>query len=107
MGKLTPTADVDSADVAEEGTLNAAGVGDWVALRGEANLVLSGNFVGEVILEASFDGGQTAHPCTANGSVVVFTAPAHELIFQPERGVLIRVRLRARTSGTLTWRLSR
>lgn len=109
MGKLTPAAQ-DLADAKSEQALTAA-VGaasytPWLAFVGTANLAISGNGVGSVILERSFDGGTTAIPATNLGAAVTFTGPASETILNREAGVLHRLRCTAFTSGSFLARLS-
>lgn len=106
MGKLNPTSADLAASVAE-GTLSAVGSGDPARVITRTNLTLSGDFVGTVRLERSFDGGQTWTAITAAGQVIEFTNPISEELDELEAGVLYRVRLVTLTSGTLTWRFSR
>jgi len=107
MGKLAAN-QADRADRVEDGVLNAAGVTPWMNFgKGLINLTLWGNFVGEVVLERSFDGGVTPITCTALGSEVVFTRPATEVLDEPEAGVRLRINFRARNSGSVSWRLSK
>lgn len=74
--------------------------------RGAFNMSLWGTFVGTVIPERSFDGGDTFLPLTALGSSISFTAPCTEIFEEPEAGVLYRLRCSAYTSGTINYRLS-
>jgi hypothetical protein len=70
------------------------------------NMSLWGTFVGTVILERSFDGGETFLPLTALGTSITFTAPCTEVFEEPEPSVLYRLRCSAYTSGPINYRLS-
>jgi hypothetical protein len=106
MGKPNPQAQ-DMANAVSEALLDVAGaVTPWLAFTGTCNLAISGTFVAEIVLERSFDGGETAIGATNLGVLVVFTGPASELILNRESGVLHRLRMRARTSGAALCRLS-
>ena len=106
MGKLI----VDGQEMASlltEATLDAADEATAsLAFLGDANLTISGTFVGEIVLEKSFDGGAVWVPATNLGVVVVFSVPASEPVRNREGGVLHRLRMRARTSGAALCRLS-
>lgn len=79
---------------------------DWFRAEGDFGYSISGTFVATAILEHSFDGGTTAVPCTKGGVPVTFTQPCSEIGYQAERGLLIRWKLTAYTSGTVKARLS-
>ncbi len=97
----------DSASLFVEATLDAADEAtEALAFLGAANLAISGTFVGEIVLEKSFDGGVVWIPATNLGVVVVFTVPATEMVLNRETGVFHRLRMRARTSGAALCRLS-
>lgn len=106
MGKFTP-AEQDQANAKVEADLAVAdAVTDWLAFLGDCNFALSGVFVGTVVIERSFDGGTTAIPLGDLNTVIAFTAPIAITLRNREPGVLHRVRLAARTSGTAKARLS-
>lgn len=106
MGKRTPD-EQDLADRLVEATLDAAGeFTGWLEFTGSANLHITGNLAGTIVLDRSFDGGATAVPMTNLGLAVQFTGPASEMIFCREAGVLHRLRCTARTSGAAQARLS-
>lgn len=107
MGKLAGVGQADRADLIASGTRNAVGPTPWFNFKGLMNLTLGGDFVGEVVLERSFDGGTTAIVCTALGAEVVFKKPCTEVLEEVESGVLYRINFRARTSGSVNWRFSR
>lgn len=90
-----------------EGSLTAAGNGDWFSFSGKANLFITGAFVATSHLESSFDGGVTAVPVTlTDGTLRTFTQPDRILIEEVERGMLYRVVCTSRTSGTVGYRFS-
>jgi hypothetical protein len=72
------------------------------------NVSVYGTFVGTVVLERSFDSGANYIPvyryCT--GTAVSYTAPASEVLPEPEGDVIYRLRCSAYTSGTANYRLS-
>jgi hypothetical protein len=72
------------------------------------NIAIFGTFVGTVVLEKSYDNGTTYIPVNRmnTGTPISFTAPATEVCFEPEDGVLTRFRCSAFTSGTISYRLS-
>jgi hypothetical protein len=74
----------------------------------QVNISLWGVFVGTVVLERTFDAGTNWIPvlryCT--GTAVSYTAPASEVLPEPEGDVQWRLRCSAYTSGTANYRLS-
>jgi hypothetical protein len=90
-------------------TLNAdeEATGPFVPVSGRGfNVTISGTFVGTLKLERSFDDGVTYHPCTDNGTAITYTAPASEVILEPEHSVTYRLRMDAYTSGDAVVRIS-
>jgi hypothetical protein len=106
MGRLATGAE-ESARNVREGSLAAIGATAWMPFSGRFNLALGpAAFTGTVQVERSFDGGATAHPCTQGGVVQLFTAPATEVLEEPEPGVLYRLNCITYTAGPIAWRLS-
>lgn len=109
MGKWKPEGD-DHASIAREGVIDAVEAGEWVTVMGEANVTLrgpnGGAFDADIILERSFDGGVTAHPCTSGGEPVVFKRGMSELARAGERGMLYRFRATRYVAGPVSWRIS-
>jgi hypothetical protein len=106
MGKLTSDGQ-DQANLLAQAELSAANAATpWLAFLGTANLAISGDGVGSVVLERSFDGGVTAIPATNLGATVTFTGPASEIILNREQGVLHRLRAATLSSGSFLARLS-
>lgn len=70
------------------------------------NVSVYGTFVGTVVLERSFDGGTNYIPVLRNGTAISYTAPASEVMYDPEGDVIYRLRCSAYTSGTANYRLS-
>lgn len=72
------------------------------------NVSVYGSFAATAQLQRSFDSGTTWLPLTkAGASAFTWTAPASELVTEPEVGVEYRVAVIAWTSGTISYRLSR
>jgi len=106
MGKSI-VAGVERARTVKEATLGAANQAtEWGEFIGFYNIILTGTFVGTVVVDRSFDGGATSAPCTALAAPVEFTTPATEVLQEPEPGVLIRLRCSAYTSGSIAARVS-
>jgi len=106
MGRLAEGA-AESARNVRDGSLAGLGTTAWLPFAGRFNLTLGPDaFTGTVQVERSFDGGATAHPCTQTGAVRLFTAPATEVLDEPEPGVLYRLRCSAYSAGPIRWRLS-
>lgn len=74
----------------------------------KVNVSVSGTFVGTAVLERSFDAGTTYIPVLRPGgnTAVSYTAPSSEVLEEPEKGVLWRLRCSAYTSGTIDYRIS-
>lgn len=71
------------------------------------NVALYGTFVGTVLLEKSFDGTNWLPVYRGNSATAIsYTAPASEVVCEPEDGVAYRLRCSAYTSGTVNYRLS-
>lgn len=87
--------------------VTATGPQTAICLRGEFDLFIGGTFVGTVVLECSPDSGTTWYPVVGPwGAVISITAPCSMRLREPEAGVLYRVNITARASGSITWRLS-
>lgn len=98
---------VDIAARKASGSLSSVTAGASIQMTGAFNLALSGTFVATLSQERSFDGGTTWISVTfANGSPVTFTAPVSVQWYEPQAGVLHRVKCSAYTSGVINWRLS-
>lgn len=89
------------------GTFTGTGQSGSVAIRGLANLLISGTFVGMVKLQKSFD-GSSWHVVSRDsvGNEAAYTAPAALTFEEPEDGVLYRLDCTAYTSGTISYRIS-
>lgn len=72
----------------------------------QMNMSLWGTFVATLVLERSFDKGVTWLPITALGTPIEFTGPCTETFEEYEKGVQWRWRCKARTSGTINYRIS-
>lgn len=110
MGKRAP-GEPDQANLVKEKNLTtgagaASSYTDWIEFLGTANVAISGAGTGTVIVEKSFDGGDTAIPLTNLGVAVAFTGPATEVIFNREAGVLHRLRRTVATAGNMFARIS-
>lgn len=106
-GTLTATALVTQGAAASTGTSAAT------VFLGGFNLAMSGTFTGTVVIEKSYDGGTTWITVsqdvagTPASYVLAWTAQSINLtLCEVEPAVAWRVRCSARTSGTLTYRLS-
>jgi hypothetical protein len=88
------------------GTLSAAGASASVKVRGDFNFSLWGTFAATCELDRSFDSGTTWIQLTAIGSPFSWTAPATEVLNEPESGILYRVNCTAVSSGTVNYRVS-
>lgn len=91
-------------------TLNLAATGRSASFAPKGgrgiNLTLSGTWTGTAALERSFDAGSTWAPCTIGGRALSWSAGISEPVWEePEAGVLLSINF-ARTSGTLTGRIS-
>ena len=107
MGKVTP-GDHDMADKAVGGVINAVETGPWNRMGGTFTAWFSGAFIGQLIVEMSYDGGTSAVPLTgADGAPLVIDEPGRIAIDEVEEGVLYRVRAIAWTSGDANWRFSK
>ncbi len=106
MARVTPASDDKALRKIEDALSLIDDVTAWIALPGQFNLSIWGAFVGTVLLERSFDGGDTAITCTSLGQPVTFNAPASEVIGAPEDDVLWRLRVVAISSGVINVRLS-
>ena len=110
MGKQSSTG-AEQASSLLAGSFTAIGVdGTTIAMSGAFNFWASGGN-GTVVLEASFDGGNTwaQAPASDSGSLVsVVTGSANGLfrVNEPEPGVLYRAHCTAFTSGTINYRIS-
>lgn len=82
------------------GTFTGTGNSATSPIYGQYNYSLWGTWVGTVIIERSFDGGTTwieIGSSTTNGDT--------HTQYEPERGVLYRLRCSAYTSGTINYRV--
>jgi hypothetical protein len=109
MARPTPT----NPDLATAlATANLAAANDatpWVEMCGPFLMLATGG-VGQVTLEMSVDGGNTAIICQlSNGANNVWDVPVNQIVMNPsyERGLLYRLRCSTYTSGTIAARLSR
>lgn len=90
---------------------SAGETSDWITLRGEYNLSLSGG-EGTVELEKSYDGGLTVFSVSKNtdgdpASYALTSGDKLSLVgIEPESGVLYRLNCPAYTSGTIIYRIS-
>lgn len=107
MAQGTPTATDKSAIIS--GTFTAVGVSADLPLEGVANLTVEGVFAGKVILDVSFDGGQTWRPKSRDASGVPheYCAPVSVLVQTYEQASRYRVRCAVYRSGTITYRFGR
>lgn len=71
------------------------------------NVAVYGTFVGTVLLEKTFDGTNYVPVYRGNSATAIsYTAPASEVVCEPEDGVAYRLRCSAFTSGTISYRIS-
>jgi hypothetical protein len=101
-------ANLTATDPGGAGTTQTAGRTAAIGLYGQFNFIIAGTFVGTVILERSWDGGNTwvTHGTDNWTTLASFTAPVSEVGLEPEQGMLWRLRCTAYTSGTIIARLS-
>lgn len=90
------------------GSFTGTGNGNTFTPNGCYNVTVYGTFVGTVVLERSFDAGVTyvAVLRPAGSTAVSYTAPSSEVIPEPEKTILHRLRCSAYTSGTISYRMS-
>jgi hypothetical protein len=96
------------APSAQSGTFAGVGAGAAIVLHNDFNVSLWGTFVASIVVERSFDGGAAYIPLVseASGAAAVLSAPCTLVASEPVAEVLIRLRCTARTSGTVSWRIS-
>lgn len=93
---------------AATGTLGAAASAPASEFSGNFSVNVWGTFTATAVLEKSYDGGTTWLSTQKDLATAAtsWTAPASVVIYEPESGVLYRVRCSAYTSGTISWRIS-
>lgn len=106
MGKPAPHGKELAVEV-RAGSFTGVGPAAWVQLHDDFNITLTGSLSAVVVLERSFDGGDTAVPCCLpDYSELMFTAPKSFTLNEPERGVLYRFNCVEYAAGPVHWRLS-
>lgn len=90
------------------GTLGAATSAPSTEFSGYFSVNIWGTFSATAVLEKSYDGGTTWLAAQKDTSTAApsWTAAASVVIYEPESGVLYRIRCSAYTSGTISWRIS-
>lgn len=83
-----------------EGSFNGVGSSNPVSLKDGFNLSLDGTFNATVVLQRSFDNGNTWH------FVEQFAAPVQLTGHEPEAYVNYRLTCTGHTSGSVRYRLS-
>lgn len=109
MGKPNPSAD-DMATAVITGNLSSVTAGSAIIAPTDRvlNVNISGTFSATLQLERSFDGGATWIGVSRDvvGTVATYTSPSSFQVRETESGVLYRLSMTARTSGTAAYRLS-
>lgn len=89
-----------------EQTLNTTGASNSVLIHGDFNFSLSGNFVGQIYIERSFNQGATwFRLAQGDGTALFFTSPCSIKGNECELGVAYRVNATL-TSGSVSVRFS-
>jgi hypothetical protein len=99
----------DRALVRAAGAISSAAAGAWVAMPCNTffNVVLAGTFSAVVVVECSYDGGDTVVPlCDESGQPASYTSPGSRAGRANETDTLVRVRAATYLSGTINWRIS-
>jgi hypothetical protein len=97
----------DMANLVVQGAFTANGLSPIFVFYGPFNVSVWGTFSATVLLQRSFDGGNTwitrTDTPTGNGS---FTAPASFAVSECEKGVLYQLDCTSFVSGMVNYRMS-
>ena len=89
------------------GSFTGVGVGIGVSVNNEFNIFLQGTFEAQLIIEVSADDGANYMPdMSIDLMPVTLTKPGSYQGYQPEKGILTRIRCVSYVSGPVYWRIS-